>query len=324
MDFLHGVVSISSSYAFDKTTECRKNDIKKILSFADFDISNLVEVNTWLDEVESFAKSEKLTKKDVLLLVDDILSKKIFGNSVFTDNDCEFETMLDMKKYIISKLFDHKQLLRAVSDLLRGSYKATNTEQLLLEFKGCCNAIGIASVSLGIETGLSEYILMISLIGALPEELRDKYVENLPANIMPNINHLINFLDEMATLKLMPKRSAETGVRMQHNRGDREKYPLEKTFISEKKSGMQHNGGDLEITALKKESPVTCFCCGEKGHFKKKCRFRFVKCLLCQKRGHMMRVCQIFVQKDKRKINEDINTQNKRRKYTEDDSDNKS
>lgn len=191
---INEVVSFNKTYVFSKRNKGRIDDPEEWRTFSHFNLHNLVEVVSCLDEVEMYTKLRSLRRGHVICLIDDIIRSKHPEICLFNSVEPSFHTMLDLKKYVVGQLFNESHLMELVIDLMRGTDETEDIPELLKKFKAKCSAVGIASLSFEVDTKMSEYVLIMSLLGALPKKIRNEYMVNLTKSAKPKIKHLIDFL----------------------------------------------------------------------------------------------------------------------------------
>lgn len=269
------IINYNRTYEFDDKDPNRKHVIENIPEWPDFDEHNFEELVLWLENVEIFVRWESLTQTATILVLDRFLKPKYSGCGLFAESDLEFQTMLDIKIYLIKKFFKPSIVFSVLSGLLSEPYDAETTEDVLIAFSNKCRALILAVLSFEVPLCLNKTILMVSLLNKIPVEIKRKLLNKKSFPVEWSLSEFFDYVleEEKKILRSLQE--------------------LQEVEELEDETALVSSRSETEKSTSLEEIPgIICYCCGEAGHVKARCPFRYTRCRNCNKIGHCMNVCR--------------------------------
>lgn len=197
------VVGCCESYEFDETDKNGNNRAVNLSSLPAsikqkiLDGKQLSSVASWLNEFEEFAEKKKLTKKATYKLINSIL-KKYFKCDALYEPCTASGSMLEVKMYVIKKLFDLSAVPVAYNDLICNNYESKTVSDLVTEYKNKCKTLMLTALSFDIPVNILLFSLMSILLPKLPQNVQQEFYTKEIDWSKYNIQEFLNFVESNA------------------------------------------------------------------------------------------------------------------------------
>lgn len=271
---LEDLIDYKCTYVFPHESVDKTYHIKLEPKLPEFSERNFSQFVKWFEGFEKYAKWRALTKEDIYMLLYIELSSLKEGLMETICKQDNITTLLQLEILLVKELFKPDIVNKTIMRVLTDPYPKKNINKLIVEFIQRCRELVIASLSFQEPNICVNKLLVLRLLSLLPKKLRDKSEKKITDINSISIKELIDLIiKEKANLDLELAKSA--------NEKDSQKRKEE-------------SESDSYENLLKQK----CFCCGEKGHKKKRCQYKNDRCENCNKIGHLSKVCRHQISKD--------------------------